>query len=200
MTGIEKIKSKIVEDANARALQVEEQARQEARSIMDRALLTADQKRLELLKNAEHEGAEAYKSLLAVAGLEGRKEILRAKQDMVDEAFQTALDRVCQLPDQQYQKLLEDLIVNAAGNNSGEILLSDKDAKRMDTQFISNINKRLASSGKSSILTLSKENIRTVGGFTLKSGDMEMNSTFEILFSMLRPQLENEVVRHLFNT
>lgn len=198
MTGTEKITTKIIEDAKARALVIEEQARQEARAVMEQATADASQKRAELLKKAEADGGESYKRLIAVAGLEGRKEILRAKQEMIDEAFQKALEKVCQLKDQDYQSLLEGMIANAAGNEGGEILLSEKDAKRMDERFVENINQRIANSGKKGTLTLSAQRIKTAGGFVLKNGEMEINSTFEILFGMLRTELESDVVRMLF--
>jgi V/A-type H+-transporting ATPase subunit E len=198
MAGMEKILEKIIEDANVKALAIEEQANQEARAIMDQASQEADLKRADLLKKAEADGIESYKRLIAVAGLEGRKELLRAKQDMIDAAFNGALEKVCGLPDPEYQKLLENLVIDVVDKDGGEILLSERDAKRLDNQFISNINQRLNASGKAGVVKLSNQFIKTVGGFILKSGDMEINSTFEILFGMLRTELENEVVRMLF--
>lgn len=198
MTGTEKITTKIIEDAKARALIIEEQAKHEARALIEQASADASQKRDELLKKAESDGEESYKRLIAVAGLEGRKEILRTKQEMIDETFQKALEKVCKLKDQDYQNLLEGMIADAAGNEGGEIMLSEKDAKRMDDRFIGNINQRIASSGKKGIVTLSSQRIKTAGGFVLKNGEMEINSTFEILFGMLRTELESDVVRMLF--
>lgn len=198
MTGTEKIKTKIIEDAKAKALAIEEQAGQEAKAVMEQASADIAQKRAELLKKAESDGAESYKRLIAVAGLEGRKEILRAKQEMIDAAFQKALEKVCQMDDRDYQKLLEQMIADAVGNEAGEILLSENDAKRMDNEFVSNINKHIVDIGKKGLLKLSTQHIKTVGGFVLKSGEMEINSTFEILFGMLRTELESDVVRMLF--
>ncbi|NLV35061.1 MAG: V-type ATP synthase subunit E [Clostridiaceae bacterium] len=199
MTGTEKILEKIIQDAKARALAIEEQAGQEAGAIMDQASQEAGLKRAELLERAQADGAQSYKRLIAVAGLEGRKELLRAKQDVIDTAFARALDKVCGLPDSEYQKLLEDLIADAVDKDGGEILLSEKDAKRLDSKFISNINQRLRASGKGGSVKLSSRYINTAGGFVLKIGDMEINSTFEILFGMLRTELENEVVKMLFS-
>lgn len=200
MTGTEKIKTKIIEDANAIALYIEEQAKQEARDIMDNALKDAERKKVELLQKADFDGAEAYKRLIAVAGLEGRKEILRTKQEMIDTAFKTALMNVSNLPDKEYQKLLEELVISTAAKGSGEILLSEKDLHRIDSQFLDNINRGLSGMQINGDLILSKETIHTAGGFVLRCGDMEMNSTFEILFGMLRTELENDVVEILFTT
>ena len=190
MTGTEKIKSKILEDARAKASDIEEQARAEAREILSQASGEAGRKREEILKKAEADGQEAYRRLLSVAGLEGRKEVLRAKQDMVEAAFQKAMDKVTQLPDNEYQKLIEEMVIRAATKGTGEIVMSEKDSKRMNADFLNNINKRLKASGINGSLTLSKDHIKTAGGFILRSVDMEVNSTLEILFGMLRPELE----------
>ncbi len=200
MTGTEKIKEKILEDAKSKALSIEEQAKKEAQDILDKASYEAGLKKEAILKEAENEGMETYKRMMAVAGLEGRKETLRTKQDAINAAFAKALDRVCSLPDSEYQRLLEDMIVNAAVDGGGEIFLSQKDASRMDKSFISNINQRVGISGKSGIWSLSAQPVKTIGGFVLKSGEMEINSTFEIVFGMLRTELEGDVVKILFNS
>ncbi len=200
MTGTEKIKAKILEDARLKAQAVEEEAAEEARWITDEAVREAGYKKEAILKKAESDGAETYRRLLAVAGLEGRKEILRAKQDMVDAAFKSAMEKVIGLPDREYQNLLEGMAVKAATRGTGELLLSEKDLLRMDNTFIDNINRILISKGMEGSISLSAECIQTAGGFVLKCGDMEVNNTFEILFDMLRPELENEVVKILFST
>lgn len=200
MTGTERIKAKILEDAKSRAGSIEEQARKEAQEILEKASREAGLKKEAILQEAENEGAAAYKRMLAVAGLEGRKQILRTKQEAINKAFDKALEKVCGLPDSEYQKLIEDMIVRSAIDGGGEIFLSQKDASRMDGNFVSNINQRVGSSGKSGTWSLSPQPIKTVGGFILKSGEMEVNSTFEIMFGMLRTELEGEVVKMLFNS
>jgi vacuolar-type H+-ATPase subunit E/Vma4 len=57
---------------------------------------------------------------------------------------------------------------------------------------------RLEKSGINGKLTLSKETIQAAGGFKLKSGDVEINSTLEIIFEMIRPACEGDVVKVLF--
>jgi len=200
MTGTEKIKSRILEGARAKAAEIEEQARQEADAVMKQAEQEASLKRAEILKKAETDSQEVYRRLLSSAALEGRKELLRAKQEMVEAAFRGALERIVNLPDKEYQKLMEDMAVNAAQKNGGEIFLTERDHKRLDKEFLNNVNKRLQAAGVNGKLVLSKDTIRSSGGFILKSGDMEVNSTLEILFEMLRPELENEVVKILFGT
>lgn len=200
MTGTDMIKAKILEDARKKAAETEEQARREAQVILKDASDEAERKTNDILMKAEADSQEVYRRLLAAAGLEGRKEILRAKQEMVEAAFQGALEKFANLPDTEYRKLIENMVVCAASKGSGEILLSEKDSRRIGKDFLSKVNGRLKAAGKDGKLVLSKDTIRSKGGFILRSGDMEVNGTLEILFTTLRPELENEVVRILFGT
>lgn len=198
MTGTERIKFKILEDARANAVDTEAQAKREAKEIMDKALTESALKKEILLRKAETNGAEAYRRIISIAGLEGRKEILKTRQDMVESVFKKSMEKVACLPDAEYQRFLENMVVAASTKGNGEIMLSEKDLKRIDKKFIININMRLEQSGISSKLFLSKETIKTVGGFILKNGDVEINSTLEIIFEMIRPVCESDIVKILF--
>lgn len=199
MIGMEKIKSKILEDAQNKITQILEQAKQQAEEIKNDALKESESKRAEILEKGEAKGKETYRRMLSMAGLEGRKEILKAKQDVVEEAFTSAMEKLRSLPDEDYQKLIEDMAVAAAKNECGEILLSEKDRKRLNDDFLKNINVRIASKGENAEFVMSDDNIKTSGGFILRYGEMEINSTFEIMFEMLKPEIENDVVDILFS-
>lgn len=198
MTGTERIKSRILEDARAKAAEIEAQARQEAKEIMDLALAEAAKKKEAVLEKARAEGAEAYRRIISTAGLEGRKKILKTKQDMVEAAFNKAMEKVTSMPDNEYQRFLEDMAVSASSKGTGEIVMSERDLKRIDKKFINKINTRLEKTGIKGNLTLSKDTIPSAGGFILKSGDIEINSTLEIIFEMIRPECESDVVKILF--
>ena len=62
----------------------------------------------------------------------------------MESAFSFAMDKLYRLSDSDYQKLLEDMAVDAARNEDGEILLSEQDRKRVSKDFIKNINKRIS--------------------------------------------------------
>ena len=137
--------------------------------------------------------------MLSAAALEGRKELLKAKQEVVGACFDSAMQKIISLPDNDYQKLIEDMIVDAAKNEKGEILLAEQSKKRLNEDFLKKINTRIASLGDGAKLVLSDESVKAAGGFILRYGEMEINSTFEIMFEMLKPELENDVVDMLFS-
>ena len=155
--------------------------------------------RAKILEDAEVDGKEIYRRMLSAAALEGRKELLKAKQEVVGACFDSAMQKIISLPDNDYQKLIEDMVLDAAKNEEGEILLAEQSKQRLNKDFLRNINTRVASLGNSAKLVLSDECVKSAGGFVIRYGEMEINSTFEIMFEMLKPELENDVVGMLFS-
>ena len=199
MMGMERIKAKILEDSENKAGQILEQARQQAEEIKNDALKESESIRAKRLEDAEVDGKEIYRRMLSAAALEGRKELLKAKQEVVGACFDSAMQKVISLPDNDYQKLIEDMVLDAAKNEEGEILLAEQSKQRLNKDFLRNINTRVASLGNSAKLVLSDECVKSAGGFVIRYGEMEINSTFEIMFEMLKPELENDVVGMLFS-
>lgn len=199
MMGMERIKAKILEDSENKAGQILEQARQQAEEIKNDALKESESIRAKILEDAEVDGKEIYGRMLSAAALEGRKELLKAKQEVVGACFDSAMQKIISLPDNDYQKLIEDMVLDAAKNEEGEILLAEQSKQRLNKDFLRNINTRVASLGNSAKLVLSDECVKSAGGFVIRYGEMEINSTFEIMFEMLKPELENDVVGMLFS-
>jgi V/A-type H+-transporting ATPase subunit E len=199
MMGMERIKAKILEDSENKAGQILEQARQQAEEIKNDALKESESIRAKRLEDAEVDGKEIYRRMLSAAALEGRKELLKAKQEVVGACFDSAMQKIISLPDNDYQKLIEDMVLDAAKNEEGEILLAEQSKQRLNKDFLRNINTRVASLGNSAKLVLSDECVKSAGGFVIRYGEMEINSTFEIMFEMLKPELENDVVGMLFS-
>ena len=86
MRGMEKIKSKILEDSKRTVSHILEQAQQQAEKIKNDALKESESIKIRKLDKAEAEGKEAYRRMVSTAVLEGRKELLKAKQDIIETA------------------------------------------------------------------------------------------------------------------
>jgi len=124
------------------------------------------------------------KRLKAMAELEARKKKLQARQEVVDEAFNKTIEIISQM------------IVNSVESGSEEIILSPKDKQRISPGFIENINKK--QKGIDGKIKLSEETKNISGGFILKSGDIEINNSFEAIIRMKREEVEAEVIKALF--
>lgn len=198
MAGAEKIKERILEEARQQARKNVEQAEREAADMIKDAQKEAEQKKSAILEKARLEAEDRKKRLIAVAELEARKQKLQAKQDVVEEAFAKTLEKLNNLPAAQYQNILIDLIVSSVRTGNEQIIVSEKDRRRLTSDFIKSINTQLLNKGINADVKLSEETRPIQGGFILKQGDVEINNSFETIIRMQRDQLEAEVVRVLF--
>lgn len=198
MSGAEKIIGKILEDARLQAEANLNRAKEEAANIIKSASDDAEAKKKQIIEKAELEAVEVKKRLIAVAELEARKQKLQAKQEVVDEAFDLALQKLNNLPDIEYQSILVEMISNSIQTGKEEVLLSESDKKRLSPGFIEELNKKLTDKGVAANLKISDEHRNINGGFILKSGDIEINNSFEAIIRMNRDDIETEVIKALF--
>jgi len=198
MSGAEKIQAKILEEAKLLAEANIKRAEEEATNIISDASKDAQIKKEQILQKAELEAIEVKKRMTAVAELESRKQKLSAKQEIVDEAFELTLKKLNNLPDIEYQSILVEMISNSVETGKEEILLSSKDKQRLTPDFIDELNKKLLQKGISTNLKMSDETREISGGFILKSGDIELNNSFESIIRMNRDDMETEVIKSLF--
>lgn len=193
MSGAEKIKDRILADARDLCEKILADARQEARSIVGNAEKEAFKKVTVMTEKAKEEAIQIKQRLHAVSGLEDRKNTLKARQDSVDEAFDTALTRLSALPEDQYIRLLEEILMDVARQEAGILVLNEKDKERLGQSFVSQMNDKFAKAGKKASLALAEDALKACGGFVIRYGDMELNCTLEVLITMARPALEPEV-------
>ena len=198
MAGAEKLKEKILSDARLAADANLAQARREAESIVLKAREEAQSVNAALTTKAERDASAREKRLISIAELEGRKERLAVKQRLIDELFEKAIKSLCDKPNSEYETMLVAMVA-AAASGGEEIVVSDKDKNRLSDGFVDAVNKALAEKGKQGKLTMSRETRPINGGFILRSGQVEVNNSFESIVKNKRDSLEALAVKMLFN-
>ena len=196
MDGIEKITGRINEDVQREIDAMTADARREAGEIAARYREQADRESAEIVERGRRAAAEREERLASVAQLEARKLELAAKQEMLQKAFDKALERLLTLPEEQYFVLLSELAVKAARTGREQVILSQKDRTRYGKQAVTAANEKLGDKGH---LTLSQESRPIKGGLILSDGDVEVNGTFETLVRLQRGALDREVAKVLFD-
>lgn len=204
MNGIEKITGQIDADVQKEIDAALDQARAQAREIEARYDSQAQTQAEAIRRKGEQDAALRQERLVDVARLEARKTILAAKQDMVGQAFDLALKKLLELPDQEYIALLAKLAVAASRTGHEQVIFSQKDRSRYGKQAVTMANDMLAkkagpradeSAGR---LTLAEESRPMAGGLILRDGRVETNCSFEVLIHLQRDALSAEVARALF--
>ena len=198
MAGADNLKNRILSDARAEADANISQARREADSIVLKAREEAQALHASLVEKAERDSIERERRLISVAELEGRKEKLAVKQRLIEALFIHAIEILCKKPDSEYEALLVDMISNIAAGDE-EVFLSARDNRRLSSGFIRTVNQSLAAKGKPGGLKLSQEARQIKGGFILRSGQIEINNSFETVVKMQKDSLESLAVKMLFN-
>lgn len=195
MDGIEKIIDRISSDAQREIDDVLAAAQAEAEKITAEYQAQAQAQADEILSRGEQAAVERGERLASVAQLECRKEVLRAKQEVIDEAFRLAMDKLTQLPQEEYVALLADLAVQASAKGNEALIFSVADRARVGKAVVVAANEKLGERGR---LTLSQETRPMQGGFILSDGVVEVNCTFETLVRLQRDTLSTQVADVLF--
>ena len=204
MNGIEKITGQIDADVQKEIGAALDQARAQAKEIEARYESQAQTQGEALRRKGEQDAALRRERLVDVARLEARKTLLAAKQDMVGQAFDLALKKLLELPDQEYIALLAKLAVAASRTGREQVILSQKDRSRYGKQAVTMANDMLAKKAgpraaqTDGMLTLAEESRPMAGGLILRDGKVETNCSFEVLIHLQRDALSAEVARALF--
>ncbi|MBU2617770.1 MAG: V-type ATP synthase subunit E [Euryarchaeota archaeon] len=197
--GIEEIKQKIIADARKKVNQIREDAEKKAKLIVDEAEGKAKQIKKNAKKKAKLEAEAKKRKVLALARLEARKGILAAKRDMIGKAFVEAVNRLNGLDDEKYRTILKEMFLSVdMPNGNAEVILSPGDKKRINHDFLKDVEKKLAKKGKKVGLRLSDDSREISGGFILRKGKVEFNNSFEAIIKMQRDMMEAEIVKRLF--
>ena len=192
MNGLERITSRIEAEAKSEVDGILDAGKAEANRIVDswRARIEAETR--ELTQKNEKAAAEREERLKSAAEMDARKTILAAKQEMVEQAYALALDKLCSLSGETKVNLLAELMERASSTGTEEVVFSAADqadgAKAVETAN--------ASSGKH--LTLSSDTAPIRGGFILRDKNVEVNCAFETLVRLQKAETAGAVAKILF--
>ena len=193
MKGIEKITQLIQTEAQSEIDSVLANARREAETVASRYQARAEAEAAELAAKNEKAAAEREERLVSAAQMEARKVRLAAKQEMVEKAYIRALEKLCSMPQAQYVDVLADLLLQASTTGTEEVVFSQKDREHAGKAAVEKANK---ASGKK--LTVAQETLPIQGGFILRSGNVEVNCTFDTLVRLQKAETAGAVAKKLF--
>jgi V/A-type H+-transporting ATPase subunit E len=227
MDGIEKITARINADMDQEIAQIKASAQKQSDEVLADAKAQSQRLQEEIVTRGQKAADERLERLQSAAQMETRKLNLAAKQEVLDEAFDLALKKLCSLPDDEYVALLTALAVKASSSGKEKLIFSQKDRSRIGKQVVVAANEALAkhrapelpsavSESKvgallskvfgsaaanatgTGTLTLSEETRSLKGGFIMVDGDIEINCAFETLVRLQRESIEKDVAKVLF--
>ncbi len=196
MTGLEKIKSQILEEAKAEADDKIAKAKEKATEIISQAEAEAA-KIAEAIAHKSDVQVANYKDRVVSSGdLQRRTKILAAKQEVIAEVLDKAYLSLTTMKESEYFAMLLKMLDKYAQPENGEIFFSQTDLEKMSAEFEAEVVKTAGDKGGS--LVISKEGRKIENGFVLAYGGIEENCTLQAMFDAKKDELSDIVQRILF--
>lgn len=214
MTGLEKIITRILEEAESEAAKITSAAEDKGKSILkdyaDKAEIECQRINSDSVEKCEGIISRAKSS----AAIAKRNELLRVQGETVDKAFDMAMKEIINYPREKYCDMLIMLLTDALTSyidtsrknyelygesddvEKYEVLLNRKDYDAYSGELIEGLRKRVIGRIDSSELdkvVVSNETVNINGGLILRCGNIECNSSLSKLFAANRPLIEGKI-------
>lgn len=197
MTGLEKMQSQILSEAESSAKEILDQAKKEAEGIVEEARKRAEAECRRISEKSEVEVKGLEERAVSSSDLQRRKELLQAKQEVISQMLDQAYESLLCADEKDYFDMLRKMLRKFVLPQEGEICFSKEDLERMPKGFQEEI--QAIAKEKGGALALSEE-VRSVrGGFVLIYGGIEENCTFRAMFNSKKDELSDKVHALLFS-
>ena len=177
MEGLEAIKKRIMADAREEAYEIGRQTEQVLADMDKQNQAECEKVLAEARQSAEANARVRINRAHSLAALEQRKTILGARQALIEQTLQKALEKLQQLPEIEKASLYARLI-EQSGLRSGLLILNQADAA---------IAPQLVEPYKGA-LKLDPKPGTFAGGLIIRQDLVEENLTFETLLKNNRPE------------
>lgn len=199
MKGTEKIIAHIRADAEAQAGAILAEAGQQCAAIRAEYEGKARERYNERIREGEKLCEDRVDSMDRIARMEAKKGVLALKQEMVSRSFELACEKLVNLPEAEYVRLLAKLAAEASVTGEEELVLNARDRRAVGEQAVQAANERLKAAGRPAALKLSPAEGAFAGGLLLRRGSIETNCTAELLVELLRGEMSSELAGVLFD-
>ena len=191
MNGGEIILNRIKTDCDEAVKAIRLEADKSRDAVMAEADREAQSRVKVIVEKNEQKLRQTKAASVSRCDLEIRNALLRQRRSEIDKTVGALLDYFLGLPDGDYFQAIYRLAAQLKGK-SGEILLNNKDLQRLPQDFEGKIRE----AGLDASVSTTPADI--LGGFVLKSGDIEENMDFRALINARRDEIEDLINRELF--
>ena len=198
MSGLEKMKSRILEEAEQSAQEILAKAQADAEAAVTAAEGRARAEAEKIREKAGRDAGEYAKRAASSSDMRRKQALLAARQEVISAVLGKAYDAVLALEEEEYFGLLEKLLEKYVLPEEGEICFSRKDLERMPENFVGRIRTIAAEKGGSLTVSCEPEPRGIDGGFLLVYGGIEENCTIKAVFRSKKEELSDGINRLLF--
>lgn len=190
---IEKITSKIIDDANADAKALTDHSESQVKEILEEAKEKADEIVADAKAKGEIERDKRLVSRRSVAAIDGRNQILSKQREMIERCFDLAAEKVAGMDTEKYLDFLVNC-VKSSKRTEGELILNKKDRDAVGDELVKRLNSENTKAG----FVLSEETKNIRGGVMIRFGNVYENASIDAVVEQVRDELTSEVAGILF--
>ena len=204
-SGAEKIVSNINSNAQAKADEIIQEAQNKAADIASQAEKDAAAQQKKIVADGQKQAKMKHQQIISEARMNQRRAELGAKEEVIEMAFDKAINDLTDIAstgDSKYVDSLINMIKQAATEiGGGDLIVQVKEA---DKSKVSSILATAANNVSSDINVETSfelgESINTIGGAIVKTknGEREVNNTIESREARFKKSLRSEVAQILF--
>ena len=191
---LDDILRKIESDAKQDASALVDEGRREADAVLAAARARAEAERARLESIAAQRADEERNRIVTLAKLSARRDLLAEKQRLIERVFDETHKRLAAMPADAYRQFIKSALLSSVETGDEEVVIGE-DESRIDQAFLDDVSRAIGGGAK---LVLSSERRRIDGGFILKRGKTETNSTLATIIRAAREEYESEVAAILF--
>lgn len=182
----EKIIERIKTDSAKQVKHILDEAEKQSLALVKSAKAEAEKEAEVILKDGQLESENAKKILVSKAMQDIRRDMMNAKEEIIEQCFSKAIQNLASLPDDQYKKLITTLI------QDGKKRLGD----HCTVSISRPIDKIIADQEKLTV----RGTVHATGGIILQSSDgtITIDNTFERLMSRKKDEIRIHVGKLLF--
>lgn len=168
MAGIDDIIAEILKEAHGKADAILAEARAEADRIFQENENVIQSKKSLMREQTQKLAAFNSSRSMTSAQLTARNRILDAKQNVISTAFQNAVRKILQMPDDEYIKIVDSMVKKVPDSSKMKLEMIPRDAESMS------------------------------GGFLLKGDNgVILNFSFKDIADSIREKIEPQVIKRL---
>ena len=197
MTGLDKMKSQILDEAKAVAEGKIAEAKAQAEETIRNAKEDAAKQTESILHKSKNDVSNYQERLESSIDLQKRTKILAAKQEVIAGVLEKARAKVEAMEAGEYFSMLLKMVEKYALAQDGEICLCAADLARLPEGFEAEVSRIAKEKGGS--LKLSGEGKQIKNGFILVYGGVEENCTINAMFDAKKDELSDIVHRLVFS-
>jgi V/A-type H+-transporting ATPase subunit E len=182
----EKIIKRIQTDAQAQQQQLLTNAETQSRLIIKEAKTQIEKEAKSLLQNGQLDSENTKKIMISKAIQEVKRDMMNAREEIIEQCFTQALEKLASLPDDQYKKLI--LSYLRTGTSRLGTHFSIKPSRPLDTDI-----------AKQQGIPV-QDGMQSIGGIILQSpdGKITIDNSFESILDRKKDELRIHVGKLLF--